>query len=168
MGCGLHLLLSADGPERRLPTDTVALRLAIDEILRLTSPVQLIGRLVTEDFEQDGVLLHNGEYVLLGWAPANRDPRQFPDPEQIVLERRYNPHLAFGAGPHACLGMYLARMEAQIAFDRLWQRLPGLRLVDGGTEWNRSMFIHGPRKMEVIQADRVLEDSRVLAACVDS
>lgn len=149
IGGGLQLLLLSDGPERQTPTDPVGLRLAVDELLRLTSPVQVIGRIVAEDFEFEGASLKKGDYLLLGWAAANRDPRQFPDPERIDLERRYNPHLAFGAGPHACIGMHLARIEAQIAFARLWQRFPTMRLIPGGTEWSTNLFIRGPRKLEI-------------------
>ncbi len=150
VGSGLQLLLSADITDRRIPSDPVALRLAIDELLRLTSPAQVLGRIVTEDFESDGQLLQKGQGLLLGWASANRDPRQFENPERIVLDRRYNPHLAFGAGPHACLGLHLARTEAQIAFERLWRRLPELRLEPGGTAWQSSLFVHGPSKLEVV------------------
>ncbi|HLK61946.1 MAG TPA: cytochrome P450 [Bryobacteraceae bacterium] len=149
IGGSLHLLLSVDGLEGEIPSDPLSLRLAVDELLRLTSPIQVIGRLVTEDFEYQGAHLRKGEYVLLGWAAANRDPLQFPEPNRILLQRRYNPHLAFGAGPHACLGLHLARIEAQIVFDRIWRKLPDLRLVPGGTEWNPNMFVHGPRKLEV-------------------
>ncbi|SPE43140.1 putative Polyketide biosynthesis cytochrome P450 PksS [Candidatus Sulfopaludibacter sp. SbA3] len=152
IGGGLHLLLSSDGTTRRIPSDPVALRLAIDELLRLASPIQVVGRVVVEDFEYDGHSLQKGDSILLGWAAANRDPRKFADPGQILLERRHNPHLAFGAGPHACLGMHLARIEAQIAFERIWQRLPDLRLVPDGTEWTANLFVRGPRKMEVAMA----------------
>ena len=150
LGGGLHLLLSSgQGADRQIPSNPVALRLAIDELLRLTSPVQIIGRLVAEDFESDGALLRKGDYLLLGWAAANRDPRQFEDPERIMLDRHYNAHLAFGAGPHACLGMHLARIEAQIAFERLWRRLPDMHLEPGATTWQPNLFIHGPNRLGV-------------------
>jgi cytochrome P450 len=149
VGSGLHLLLSSENTDRRIPSDPVALRLAIDELLRLTSPAQILSRIVTEDFESDGQLLQKGETLLLGWAAANRDPRQFEDPERIMLDRRYNPHLAFGAGPHACLGLHLARTEAQIVFERLWRRLPDLRLEPGGTTWQPSLLVHGPSRLQV-------------------
>jgi cytochrome P450 len=95
------------------------------------------------------VFLRKGDYVFLAWASANRDPEQFPDPERMDLRRRNNPHLAFGAGPHACLGLHLARIETQIAFQRLWSRLPNLRLAAQPVEWNRMLSVHGPVRLHV-------------------
>jgi len=148
IGNGLHWLLSNSCDFREFDDD-LAQRLAVDEILRMSSPVTMIGRIATEDFEFEGVSLRKGDYVLLAWASANRDPEQFPDPERMDLRRRNNPHLAFGAGPHACLGLHLARIEAQIAFERLWSRLPNLRLAAQPVEWNRTMAIHGPVRLHV-------------------
>jgi len=149
IGNGLHWLLSNACDYRKFLDDDLAQRLAVDEILRLASPVALVGRLVTEDFEFEGASLRKGDYVLLAWASANRDPDQFPEAERMDLRRRNNPHLAFGAGPHACLGLHLARIEAQIAFQRLWTRLPNLRLAPPRPEWNKLMAIHGPARLHV-------------------
>jgi cytochrome P450 len=109
----------------------------------------MIGRLVTEDFEFQGALLRKGELIYLAWASANRDPQQFPDPERMDLRRRNNPHLAFGSGIHACLGLHLARTEAAIAFQRLFARLPNLRLSQPPPEWNRLIGIRGPARLYV-------------------
>jgi pimeloyl-[acyl-carrier protein] synthase len=86
---------------------------------------------------------------MLTWTSANRDPEQFPEPERMNLRRRNNAHLAFGAGPHACLGLHLARIEAQIAFQHLWTQLPNLRLASRPPEWNRVMSVHGPVRLHV-------------------
>jgi pimeloyl-[acyl-carrier protein] synthase len=149
IGSGLHWLLSNSCDYREFLSDDLAQRLAVDEILRLASPVAMMPRVVTEDFEFEGASLRKDDYVLLAWTSANRDPEQFSEPERMDLRRRNNPHLAFGAGPHACLGLHLARTEAQIAFQRLWTRLPNLRLSARPTEWNRMMFIHGPARLYV-------------------
>lgn len=148
IGNGLHWLLSDSCDFREFEGD-LAQRLAVDEILRLSSPVTMMGRIATEDFEFEGASLRKGDYVFLAWASANRDPEQFPDPERMDLWRRNNPHLAFGAGPHACLGLHLARIETQIAFQRLWSRLPNLRLAAQPVEWNRTLSVHGPVRLHV-------------------
>jgi cytochrome P450 len=148
IGGGLHWLLSHSCDFREFGDD-IARRLAVDELLRLTSPVTLLSRVVAEDLEFAGASLRKGESVILAWASANRDPKRFPEPERVDLRRLNNPHLAFGAGPHACLGLHLARMEAQIAFEHLWSRLPNLRLAPQPPEWNRNLFIHGPLRLYV-------------------
>jgi cytochrome P450 len=114
----------------------------------------MVRRRIIEDFEFDGTSLRTGDEVLLAWASANRDPDQFTEPERMDLRRRNNPHLAFGAGPHACLGLHLARVEAQIAFQRLWSRLPNLRLAPPQPEWKRLLAFHGPVRLHV-EYDRV-------------
>jgi pimeloyl-[acyl-carrier protein] synthase len=149
IGNGLHWLFSNSFDYREFLGDDLAQRLAVDEILRLSSPVLMMPRVVTDDFDFEGTPLKKGDYVMLAWASANRDPAQFPEPERMDLRRRNNPHLAFGAGPHACLGLHLARTEARIAFERLWSRLPNLRMVDPPPEWNPALSIHGPVRLNV-------------------
>lgn len=149
IGNGVHLIAAGAADYRPFLGDELAQRLAVDEILRLSSPVQMIGRIAAEDFEFEGASLRKGDFVILGWASANRDPEHFAEPERMDLERRNNPHLAFGAGIHACLGLHLARVEAQIAFQRLWSRLPNLRLAEQPPEWNRNLLFHGPSRLYV-------------------
>ena len=149
IGSGLHWMLSHGRSYLEFAGDDLAQRLAVDEILRITSPVAMMGRLAAEDFTFTGATLRKGEYFLLGWASANRDPGQFPDPDRMDSRRLNNPHLAFGAGPHACLGLHLARTEAQIAFERLFRRLPNLRLGASPPEWKRDPFSHGPARLHV-------------------
>jgi cytochrome P450 len=150
IGNGLHLLLSHPHENgEQLVKDDLALRLAVDEILRLSSPVQVLGRYALEDFEFEGARIEKGRLIWLAWAAANRDPEQFTDPDRLDLTRRNNPHLAFGAGIHACLGLHLARIEARIAFRALWSRLPNLELSRKPIEWQRSLAIHGPRRLHV-------------------
>jgi cytochrome P450 len=121
----------------------------LDEILRLASPVQSTNRSVTEDFEFEGASLKKGEFVMLVWAAANRDPAQFTEPDRMDLARQYNPHLAFGSGVHACLGLHLARLEAAIALRTLLRRLPHLRLASRPVEWNQNLFVRGPVRLYV-------------------
>lgn len=149
IGCSIHWLLSNACEYRDFLGDGVSQRLAVDELLRLSSPVPLIGRIVAEDFDFEGAQLRKGEIVLFAVVSANRDPAQFYEPDLMDLRRRNNPHLAFGAGAHACLGLHLARLEAQIALERLWSRLPNLRLATPAPEWNPMLNIHGPIRLHV-------------------
>jgi cytochrome P450 len=149
IGCAVHWPLSNACDYREFLGDDVSQRLAVDELLRLSSPVPLIARVVTQDFEFEGAQLKKGEIVLFAFVSANRDPAQFCDPDRMDLRRRNNPHLAFGAGAHACLGLHLARVEAQVALERLWTRLPNLRLASPAPEWNRLFNVHGPVRLHV-------------------
>jgi cytochrome P450 len=155
IGNGVHLLLSHPHQNgEQLVKDDLALRLAVDEILRLASPVQVVGRYALEDFEFEGARIEKGQLIWLAWASANRDPQQFTDPDRLDLTRRNNPHLAFGAGIHACLGLHLARIEARIAFRAMWGRLPNLELSCKPVEWQPSLAIHGPRRLYVEHSAR--------------
>ncbi|MFJ5925155.1 cytochrome P450 [Kitasatospora sp. NPDC092948] len=105
---------------------------AVDELLRMVSVTDVSGvRVATEDLEIDGQLIRAGEGVLVSSSMANRDPAVYPDPYTFDV-RRSGPgrqHLAFGFGIHQCLGQNLARMELEVAFATLFERLPGLRLT---------------------------------------
>ncbi|HET6707172.1 cytochrome P450 [Amycolatopsis sp.] len=103
---------------------------AVEELLRYFTIVDAAtARLCVEDVEVGGQLIRAGEGVLaLGYA-ANRDPGAFAAPDDLDIERGARHHVAFGFGPHQCLGQNLARMELQIVFDTLFRRIPGLRLA---------------------------------------
>lgn len=101
---------------------------AVEEILRYVSPVMSFLRTVTEDLEYQGVKMREGQRVLLLYQSANRDERVFEAPDVLKLDRDPNPHLAFGIGPHFCLGANLARMELRIVFEELFRRLPDIRV----------------------------------------
>ncbi|WFA06023.1 MULTISPECIES: cytochrome P450 [Bacillus] len=102
---------------------------AVEECLRYESPTQMTARTASEDCEISGKMIKKNEqvYVLLG--AANRDPDIFKEPHVFDITRKPNPHLAFGHGPHVCLGSSLARLEAQMAILALLERAPGLRLA---------------------------------------
>ena len=78
---------------------------------------------------------------------ANRDPAVFPDPDRLDLARDPNPHVAFGYGPHYCVGAPLARLEAQIGFQRLLARLKDIRLADGPLEWSDNLVLRGVKRL---------------------
>jgi cytochrome P450 len=140
IGNGLYLLLQHPESAERLRSDPALIGTTIEECLRLESPNQLGNRLVSAPVTVRGVRLEPGTYLHLCIGAANRDPQEFPDADRFDIARRPNRHLAFAAGAHACAGMGVARLEAQIALLRMVQQLPRLRLVDGALRGSRARF----------------------------
>jgi cytochrome P450 len=108
---------------------------AVEELLRFVSPVQMSEpRYVIRDLEFHGQTLRRGDYIVALLGAANADPARFPDPEKLDLSRSPNPHVSFGSGIHFCLGAQLARVEAQVGFERLFTRYPRLALAVADSE----------------------------------
>ncbi len=105
--------------------------LAIDELIRWVSPVISFIRTVTTDHTYKGVEFEEGDRILMLYQSANRDEDVFERPDELILDRDPNPHLAFGIGPHYCLGANLARMEVKTVFQELFYRLPDIAISDG-------------------------------------
>src|SRR6185436_18069709 len=104
---------------------------AVDEILRWSSPVRVLRRVLLHDTELHGKKLREGDSALLVYASANRDEEVFADPFAFRVDRSPNEHITFGLGPHYCLGANLARMEIETVIGGLLERLPDLRLAPG-------------------------------------
>jgi cytochrome P450 len=125
-------------------------RTAPDELLRVTSPVQLTGRFVTEPMQVAGVELEPGTFCMLLIGGANRDPAVFEDPTSVRLDREPNPHLGFGFGLHHCLGAPLARLEARIALRALLDATSEVRLADeGALRYRPNLVLHGLERLDV-------------------
>jgi cytochrome P450 len=126
----LHL---AQEPERRrlLVDDPSLVPGVVEELLRYETPVALIVRVVKHDCELGGVQLRAGDHATLLIGACNVDPAQFADAEAPDFARETNRHLAFGGGPHRCLGSHLARLELRVAIEELHRRIPEYRLADG-------------------------------------
>ena len=103
---------------------------AVQELLRLETPFVSVGRTAMRDAELGGCPVKSGDKVLLHWESANRDAREFPDPDEFRLDREHNRHFAFGIGPHRCTGSNLARMNIEIALEELLRRLPDIAVAD--------------------------------------
>jgi cytochrome P450 len=101
---------------------------AIEEALRWEPPISTVVRVAARDCELGGMAMPEGTNVSVSVAAANRDPLHYPDPDRFDPRRTNIAHLTFGAGPHVCLGMHLARMESAVAINALLDRLPDLRL----------------------------------------
>jgi cytochrome P450 len=128
---GMHLL--AQNPDqRRIWQDDLAgvTPTAVEEIVRVASPVTFMRRTATRDITLSGHDFSEGDKVVLLYGVANRDPRVFPDPELFDVRRDPNNHVGFGGpGPHFCLGAHLARREVSVAFRQLLTRLPDIEVV---------------------------------------
>jgi cytochrome P450 len=115
--------------EKRLREDPALLPTAVDEVLRYASPVQFDPRRATREVELHGVRLRPDDYVLCWLGSANRDERVFERPDVFDVGRDRNPHLAFGFGPHYCLGANLARLEARVSLEALFAHTKGFELA---------------------------------------
>jgi len=119
---GIDLLIRYPDAMRDLRAHPQVIETAVEEFLRMESSNQLGNRRAVKDASLGGVAMSPGTYVHIAIGAANRDPAQFPDPDRLDIRRQPNRHLAFGTGIHACAGMSLARMEAQVAISRLLKR----------------------------------------------
>jgi cytochrome P450 len=120
-------------PERRraVVADPELMDAAIEELLRHQSPVMMVPRILAQDIEMGGVSLSAGDGATLLVGAANCDAAEFADPDDVRLDRGHNRHLAFGGGPHRCLGSHLARMELRVAMEEFHKRIPEYQLADG-------------------------------------
>ena len=122
------LLAFSENPEQwhKLRAQPELLPDAVEEILRWVSPISYFTRVATEDYELRGQTVRAGEQVALYWASANRDEEVFEDPFSFRVDRRPNPHVTFGFGEHFCMGAQLARVELEIVYRLLLERLESI------------------------------------------
>jgi cytochrome P450 len=137
LGFSLHCLATRPDLQAQLAADPALIPAAVEELLRAHAIVNP-ARIVTTDTTFAGVEMRAGDRVLLATALATRDPSAFDHADEIVIDREANRHVAFGAGPHRCLGSHLARLELRIALEELLAMVPGFGLAAGET-----VAIHG-------------------------
>jgi cytochrome P450 len=120
-----------ENPEQlaAIRADPAKIPMAVEEMLRYFSIADTVTRVATEDVEIGGVTIKAGEGVVASTMTANRDEETFADPDELNIERGARHHVAFGYGPHQCLGQNLARQELEIVFETLFRRVPTLRLA---------------------------------------
>jgi cytochrome P450 len=121
---------------------------AREELLRYASPVIYMRRTATRDTSIGGTKIAQGDKVVMYFGAANRDPDKFDDPDALDLAREPNEHIAFGGGPHVCLGQHLARLEIDAILTEVLTRMEDLEIVSP-PEWLASTFISGPKTMDV-------------------
>jgi cytochrome P450 len=137
--------LQAHPDERRLVAEDPALIPgAVEEVLRWSGPVQFLPRLVMLDTVLGDTDLPAGDTVFVFAGAANRDPKRWTDPQRFNVRREVKSHLAFGWGPHLCIGAPLARLETKVALERLLQLAPDYRLRD--IDYGPSFFVRGPER----------------------
>lgn len=146
---GMLALLAHPDQLAVLRDDPDALEQGVEELLRFVTPIKNMARTVTRDVELHGETLRRGDQVILVYPAANRDPAVFDDPERLDVRRYPNPHLAFGFGPHFCMGASLARLELRVMFGEVLRRLPDLHLAGDPFPRRSSNFISGPEAMPV-------------------
>ena len=149
IGNGLYTLLRHPEQATELRDNPELIRSAVEELLRYESPVQYTGRMVLEDFEFCGVPARPGQEIIFMLGSANRDASQFKDPDRLDLKRAKNPHLAFGAGAHFCIGNQLARLEGQVAILKTLQEFPKIRSVSAEPEWLPNFSFRGLKTLLV-------------------
>ncbi len=123
-------------PEVReaLIADPAKIPQAVEEFLRVATPLHASGRTTTEAVEVGGCPVPAGDRVLLNWLAANHDPAEFDSPETLDIERFPNRHYAFGTGPHRCLGIHLARLQLKLLAEEVLARLPDFEVDEAQVE----------------------------------
>jgi cytochrome P450 len=148
IGASLWHLAQHPADRRRLATEAGLMDTGVEELLRAYAPVTM-ARLVAKDFDFHGHPFKEGDWLLLPFPAANRDPAAFTDPGQVRLDRARNRHAAFGLGRHRCLGSNLARMELRVALEEWLARYPDFELSDpSAVTWSAGQ-VRGPRTLPV-------------------
>ena len=149
---GLEQLILNPDQKQKLIDDPSKIEVAVEEMIRWVSPIVNMNRTLTRDTELHGEKLREGDRVLLLYPAANRDEREFANPDRFDVERWPNHHVAFGGyGVHHCLGASLARLELKILFEEVLSRMPDIRFAsDEPLERRPNNFITGIEKMPVV------------------
>jgi cytochrome P450 len=149
IGNGVLTLLRHPDQLTRLREDPSLIASAVEEVLRFEPPVMATARTSLTDTTIGDTEIHRGQQGIMMLAVANRDAEVFEDPQLFDVARNPNPHLTFGAGHHFCPGAALARLEGQIALDRLVRRFPEMRLREE-PEWRQTVTLHGLKELQVV------------------
>ena len=134
-------VMLAHHPEQRhwLAQEPSLIPNAVEEMVRYEAPAQALPRRTLRDVRMHGITIPEGELVRLVWGAANRDGREFPDPDRFDVKRSIKRHLGFGHGLHFCLGANLARLEARVAFEELLAQMPEYKL-EAEPRWLTSIW----------------------------
>ena len=153
IGSSIWHLATHPGDRERLVREPELMPTAIEEFLRAYAPVTM-AREIVADGEIGGCPMRKGEMALLSFPAANRDPEKFPDADTVRIDRKENPHVAFGLGIHRCIGSNLARMEMRIALEEWLKRIPHFELDrTRPMTWSEGT-VRGPRLLPITFAPR--------------
>jgi hypothetical protein len=148
IGSALWHLASTPSDRQRLASEPELFPSAVEELLRYYSPVTM-ARICQKDIDVAGVSMKAGDRVLMNFPGANHDPEVFDNPDEVILDREKNRHIAFGVGIHRCAGSNLARMEMDVAL-RVWmERIPEFELSDPDAVTWAGGQVRGPRNIPV-------------------
>ncbi len=152
IGNAVRLLLLNPAELAKLKADPGIINSVVEEVLRYEPPVDITGRVASHDMEVGGCPVKQKQSLTVFLRAANRDPEVFDDPDRFDVSRPHKPHVAFGGGAHMCIGAPLARLEAQVALVRLFERLPALRFADPAAppEWRKLPFFRGLERLELV------------------
>jgi cytochrome P450 family 142 subfamily A polypeptide 1 len=145
---GMQLLIENPEARQRLIDDPSLIPQAVEEMIRLTSPVLSFMRTATRDTEIRGVPIKKGQKVLMVYGSANRDETVFEDADVFDIDRKPQ-HLGFGIGNHFCMGANLARMEMRVAIAEILRRIPDMTYARGGPEFGSSALVRSVTHMHV-------------------
>jgi cytochrome P450 len=149
IGSAIWHLATVPADRQRLVDEPGLIPTAIEELLRAYAPVTM-ARDIVDDVAVGGCPMKRGEMVLLSFPAANRDPAKFVDADKVVIDRRENPHVAFGLGIHRCIGSNLARMEMRVAVEEWLRRMPDFRLdLTRPMTWSQGT-VRGPRLLPIV------------------
>ncbi len=149
IGNGIYNLLTHPDQLAKLKADPKLMGPAIEEVLRYESPVDITVRVASREMEPQGCPI-KAKQAIITWLPAaNRDPRAYANPDTFDITREAKPHVAFGGGAHICIGAPLARLEAQVVYQKLFDRFPNLHLAERTETWKPTVFFHGLQHLRV-------------------
>jgi len=151
IGNAVRLLIQNPEELAKLKADPGIINAVVEEVLRYEPPVDITGRIVSGDMDVAGCPMHAGQALTVVLRAANRDPEVYEDPHSFDVGRKHKPHVSFGGGAHICIGAPLARLEAQVALVRLFERFPDLKLADPDAtpEWRTLPFFRGMETLRV-------------------
>lgn len=149
MSTGLYNLLSHPEVTEQLRSDPSKIPMALEELLRYDSPVQIVGRIAGKDLVINGKQIKSGDPLTICLGSANRDTEIFDRADELVIDRTENKHIAFGGGAHYCLGDWLARIQTQLMIETILTRFKKIEMLDSEPDWNNSLAIRTLTKLRV-------------------
>ena len=140
----VYSLINNPSQIQKLQSEPDLIKIAIEELLRFTSPVQCLSLYARDSFNIKDNLILKGQKVNLIIGAANHDPEKFTKPDELDITRKPNPHLTFSSGHHYCIGAGLARLEMEIAISNLFSRLSDMKVIsyEYNEQYNMSGFKH--------------------------
>jgi cytochrome P450 len=151
IGNGVYALLTNPDELAKLKADPAIINQVVEEILRFDGPVDITARVSPRDMEVGGCPIKARQSIITLLRASNHDPEAFEEPDRFNVSRKPGPHIAFGGGSHICIGAPLARIEAQAALAKLFQRFPNVRLAEPDVKPERRTlpFFNGYQRIEL-------------------